>query len=95
VYRKLLGRPPDAAGLDYWVDQVTASGRTRVAQRFYETPESRRTRVLDVLSPLGRLPTETELAAWRTRLGQIGDLALAAEVAASADVVRAAQDGER
>jgi len=95
VYRKLLGRPADAAGLEYWVDQVTASSRTRVAQRFYETPESRLTRVRAVLEPIGRAVTETEIAAWITRLVQIGDLALAAEVAASADAVRAAQDVER
>ena len=31
VYRKLLQRPADAAGVSYWVGQVAAQGRTRVA----------------------------------------------------------------
>jgi len=91
VYRKLLQRPADAAGVDYWVGQVAAQGRTRVALRFYDTPESRRTRVLGASFTLGRNPTETEISAWRTRLGQIGDLALTAEIASSAEVVLVAQ----
>jgi len=95
VYEKLLLRPAEPAGLDYWVGEVARQGRTRVALRFYETPESRGTRVLFLHGLVGLQPTDTEVAAGRTRLGQIGDLGLMAELAATAPVVRAAQDGDR
>jgi hypothetical protein len=86
LYRVLLGRAPDPAGLAYW-SGILESGRARpldVAAGFYASPESRRQRVAALYqSVLGRSPDGSGLAFWSQRLLAAGDVELAADLAAS------------
>lgn len=75
VYDNVLGRAPDAAGRQYWIDQL-ASGvtRGRVMTSFSESPEYKaaqqsRMHVVGCYGVmLNRIPTNQELAAWKTHL---------------------------
>lgn len=86
LYDKLLGRSGagDTAGVDYWVARTAQIGRDLVARNFYETVESRHARVRNLYLKL--LNREPEPGGWDYWAGQVlktGDLALAADLAAS------------
>lgn len=76
IYRNVLGREPDAGGVTYWTNQLTARTRTRgqVMVQISESSENVRTQAntVDVqaamLGLLGRTPTAAEQAAWLTKL---------------------------
>jgi uncharacterized protein YkwD len=86
LYRDLMGRSADSAGLEYWKGfldrrQLTRSG---VADNFYRSIESRRDRVSSIHKEI----FSTDIAGagrdqWADKLYSIGDVALAAELAAS------------
>ncbi len=86
LYQVLLERPPDQAGLRYWVE-LLQSGRAKppdVAAGFYASIESRRGRVSSLYDQvLDREPDAEGLGYWAQRLLQIDDVVLAAELAAS------------
>jgi hypothetical protein len=89
LYDEVLGRAPDAAGLAYWVRRSAAIGRDRVAASFYESPESRRTRVRSLYDHLlDRSPDPSGLAHWSARVQREGDLALAVSLVSSAEYGR-------
>ena len=83
LYKKLLLRAPDDSGLAYW--QARASqGRVAVAKQFFQSNESRRQRVQALYQTLLGRKTDAEGERfWATRIEREGDLALAADLAAS------------
>lgn len=84
LYPKLLGRPADPGGLDYWTRQAGSAGRDSVARRFFQSPESARNRVTGLYQDLlGRNPDPSGLAHWSAKVVTDGDLALAVGLAAS------------
>lgn len=84
LYTKILGRPTDSGGLNYWVGQAQVSGRYKVAYAFYQSIESRSKRVTDLYSTLlDRSPDPGGLAFWAAQIAVTGDLALASNLAAS------------
>ena len=86
LYVKILDRPADAAGRAYWTDEIARVGRGAVALRFFQTPESARTRVTGLYQDLlGRSPEPSGLTYWSGRVLTDGDLALAVSLAASAE----------
>lgn len=86
LYVKLLGRAADAEGTTYWVGQTVATSRTDVAFRFYQSLESRRTWVTRLYQALlGRAPDTDGRDYWAGRITTEGDLALAANLASSAE----------
>lgn len=92
LYGKLLGRAPDAAGKAYWVSQTAQHGRTSVALRLYQSPESRRARVTRLYEDLlGRTPDPAGRVYWADQILTKGDLALAVDLASSSEYMRHAQ----
>ncbi len=92
LYQKLLGRPADAKGRDYWVATAQVYGRTPVAYAFYQSPESAAKRVTDLYQLLlGRTPDPDGLQFWAGRVVTDGDLALAASLAGSDEYYQRAQ----
>lgn len=86
LYGTLLGRAGGASEVTYWVGETAARGRTDVAGRFYQSIESRRTRVSRLYQALlGRAPDADGRAYWAGRILAEGDLALAANLAASTE----------
>ncbi len=84
LYAKLLDRTGATDEIDYWVDETVAKGRGNVALRFYQTPESARTRVTGLYDHLlGRAPSEGDLAFWAAQVVRRGDLTLAVSLALS------------
>lgn len=86
LYLKLMLRPADEGGLNYWVGKL-ASGqmnRTQVAMWFYQSPEKRGLRV-DALyqNLLGRASDPGGRAYWANRLTAEGDIALSNSLASS------------
>lgn len=86
LYLDLMGRPSDASGKAHWVDQLRNGrlNRTQVAGSFYASLESRRDRV-DALyrQVLDRAPDSSGRSFWVGELLRVGDVALAAHLAAS------------
>ena len=86
LYRDLMGRTADGAGLSYWTGflqrgQLTRSG---VAHNFYASIESRRDRVNRLHREIfGTTLAGSGLDAWADRLSGLGDVQLAAELAAT------------
>jgi len=94
LYRDLLGRGADAKGLAYWATRIDehGAGRDDVAAGFYASPESRITRSRRIYSQaVGLAPTSAQLNTMAERLLEIDDLALAAEMAASAQAYSVSQ----
>lgn len=90
LYERLLQRAPDAGGRQQWLDQLRAGrSRTAVATAFHGSVESRRQRV-DALyaGVLGRAPDPSGRAFWVARVPALGDVALAAHLAASDELHR-------
>jgi hypothetical protein len=86
LYRDVLGRQADAEGAAYWQDRLAShgAGLDDVAAGFYVSLESRRARASAVSAQVfGSTPTGT-VDALADRLLSVGDLTLAAEIAASA-----------
>lgn len=87
LYRALLGRQPDASGIQYWRDQMAAGvSPFQVTSLFYSSPESRNGRV-DALYQqiLGRSPEAGGQEFWANQLFQIDDIRLAVELATSGE----------
>lgn len=85
LYTDLLGRPADDSGTEFWLRSM-ASGmsRTQVAEHFYASVESRTDRV-DALYEqiLGRPADRAGRDYWAEQILELGDVALAAYLAAS------------
>lgn len=96
LYESLLHRAPDDEGLAYWTDEL-ASGRALppdIAAGFYVSVESRRDRASRLVQRiLGSTPTAEERDALAGRLAQLGDVGLAADLAASSDFYDLASAG--
>ena len=87
LYRALLDREPDDAGIQYWRDRL-ASGTTpfEVTSLFYQSPESRNGRVAALYERiLGRSPEPGGQAFWANQLFVIDDIRLAIELATSGE----------
>lgn len=94
LYEEIQGRPADGAGLTFWSDQLDSGemNRTDVAAGFYASPESREGRVTALYQQvLGRGPDAGGLSFWAEQLLERDDVALAAELAASAEYFALAQ----
>jgi len=86
LYPKLMGRAVDPAGLTYWRGQAQSKGRTNVALRLYQSPETARARVRSLYQDLlGRAPDAAGLTYWAGRVVTHGDLALAVSLASSGE----------
>ena len=86
LYSAMLGRAPSSEDVDYWVSQADAHGRSWVAVRLHGSLESRRDRVTALYDHLlGRAPEPDGLDYWAGRIATTGDLALARQLAASAE----------
>lgn len=85
LYRDLLGRQADGGGVSYWVNQMGAGQpRSAVAANFYRSVESRRDRTARLHREIfGTGIQDPGLQTWAERLAWVGDVSLAAELAAS------------
>lgn len=86
LYLDLLGRPADTDGRDYWAGLLDdgAITRTGAAEDFYQSIESRSSRVRSLYRAiLGRSPDSAGGAYWAEELRSLGDVKLAAFLAAS------------
>lgn len=88
LYLDLLERPADAEGRDHWASQLDARRITRqqVAADFYASIESRADRVDTLFTQiLGRRADPEGRTYWIRQLLTLGDVSLAAWLAASAE----------
>jgi SpoIID/LytB domain protein len=88
LYLDLLERPADAQGRDHWASALDARRitRQRVAAEFYASIESRTDRVDRLFRQiLNRPPDREGREYWTRQLLTLGDVALAANLAASAE----------
>lgn len=84
LYRRILGRSPDAAGLASWSAVVERRGRATVAAAFFASAESRRSRVTFLYRRLlKRAPDAAGLAHWTEALRTVNDVELAIALALS------------
>ncbi|MBM3684911.1 MAG: DUF4214 domain-containing protein [Actinobacteria bacterium] len=86
LYQDLLHRQADASGRNYWVGMLQSGslGRVGVTAGFYASIESRRDRVGSLFQRvLGRAPDAGGHAYWAGELPRLGDMWLAAYLAAS------------
>jgi hypothetical protein len=96
LYQVLLGREPDSSGWDYWVGELERGGASPpdVAAGFYASLESRRQRAARLHSVIVGTPLDPaqrdELA---DRLGQLGDLDFAVDLAGDASFYELVVDG--
>lgn len=94
LYAKLLGRAPDPLGLQFWVQRSAdpAHGLSGVAGEFYQSLESRLTRVQNLYAVLlGRQPDAGGWTFWADYIATAGDLSLAVGLAASLEYELRAQ----
>ena len=87
LYQRILGRPAEAAGRDWWAATIEAgSPRSTVVRRLVGTAESRGRRV-DALyvDLLGRSADGAGRAFWVDRLARVDDLDLTATLVGSAE----------
>lgn len=87
LYRELLYREPDQSGLAHWVGLLDrGTTRTVVADSFYASIESRRTRVTDLYEKLlGRQPDINGREHWTKVLLNGQDIQLAQNLAVSTE----------
>ncbi|HAS11678.1 MAG TPA: hypothetical protein DCS55_14370 [Acidimicrobiaceae bacterium] len=88
LYLDLLERPADAEGRDHWATQLDARriNRQQVAADFYASIESRADRVDTLFTQiLGRSADPEGRSYWIRQLLTLGDVSLAAWLAASAE----------
>jgi choice-of-anchor C domain-containing protein len=91
LYQTMLQRDPDPGGLAHWSAQAT-HGRTAVAYAMFQSSESRRIRVTALYEKLlQRAPDAAGRAFWANRILTDGDIALAADLAASDEYFTNAQ----
>ena len=85
LYRQILGREPDAAGLDGWADAADRGAPlTQIARGLFQAPETRAKRVTGLYrSLLGRRPEPEGLAYWTDVLRNGRDVDLAIVLASS------------
>ena len=85
LYRDLLGRTADGGGVSYWVAQLAGGQpRSAVAANFYRSNESRRDRTGRLHQTiLGSRLVDPGLQQWADRLAFVGDVRLAADLAAT------------
>lgn len=85
LYRDLLGRAADGGGVSYWVGQLGAGQpRSAVSANFYRSNESRRDRAGSLHEDvLGSRLADPGLQQWADRLAFVGDVRLAADLAAT------------
>ncbi|WP_139224399.1 DUF4214 domain-containing protein [Cellulomonas marina] len=90
LYRVLLLREPDAAGLDGWVRALGAGmSRTTLAYGFYQSQETLQVRVEALYQRLlGRSAEPGAMAVWTPVVRDQGDLQLAAFLAGSEEYYR-------
>lgn len=94
LYTELLNRTADQAGVDFWVGFDAQYGPGAVTYDFYQSPESRNTRVAALYQTLlHRVPDSGGLQYWAGRILTDGDVALAANLAASDEYFSDAQHG--
>ena len=96
LYRILLEREPDSEGLAYWVGLLDSGEATPpdVAHSFYASIESRRDRSRALHQRImGAAPSDEDAEEWAERLLAAGDVAVAAEMAASYDFYQQSTDG--
>lgn len=93
LYRKLLLREPDGAGLDGWVRALGAGmPRDTLAFGFYQSGETLGVRVTKLYGTLlGRTPEAGAIGNWSPFVSNQGDLVLAAALAASDEYFSYAQ----
>lgn len=85
LYRVLLVRDPDHEGRRHWLGQLERAEvtRTDVARSFFGSVESRRRRVDEIYAEvLDRAPDADGRTFWAARLAPLGDVAVAASLAA-------------
>jgi hypothetical protein len=95
LYRQLLGRDPaaDTAGVAFWVGEAQRSGRVDVALNFFQSEEKRRGRVRDLYCTLlNRTPDAGGSAYWAGVILTQGDLALARNLATSAEYLASSDE---
>lgn len=86
LYARLLERTPDGGGLMYWVSRTATKGRTWVAYQFYQSNESCMDRVAALYRALlHRAPDPGGQAYWAGVIVTRGDIALAVNLASSAE----------
>jgi SpoIID/LytB domain protein len=86
LYRDILGREPDTAGLTYWVDLIKSGqiGRIEVGKNFFMSLESRRDRTSRMYQRVFDVePSPQSLEYWSNRLLTIDDVSYAIELATS------------
>ena len=90
LYRQLLNRDPvnDQAGVQFWVNEAAVRGLVDVSFAFFQSEEKRRGRVRDLYCTLlDRLPDAGGSAFWAGVILVQGDLALARNLATSAEYI--------
>jgi hypothetical protein len=95
LYRALLLREPDAAGLAHWAAATSAFGTGVLAETFYQSLESRQLRTKELYQRfLERAVDPSGLASWPAVLLSQGDLRLAAFLASSEEyLMKAVREG--
>ena len=85
LYDDLLGRTADGGGVSYWLGQLAAGQpRSAVSANFYRSNESRRDRAGSLHEDvLGSRLADPGLQQWADRLAFVGDVRLAADLAAT------------
>jgi hypothetical protein len=93
LYREIVLREPDAAGLDHWSGQADYGvALASIASSFYASLESRQTRVTGLYQALlARTPDAGGLAHWSDRLRDGRDIQLAVVLAVSPEYHERAQ----
>lgn len=84
LYRELLGRDPDAAGLADWVTRLNGQPRSSVSDGIWYSPEKYNVRVNEAYQTLlGRSAGASEQAYWSTVARQYGTSGMRAMIMAS------------
>lgn len=92
LYLKLLKRSASPSDVTYWSGEVAGKGRTNVAVRMFQSPESGGTRVANLYEALlFRGPDAAGRDFWVPRVLRDGDVVLAVNLASSEEFFRLAQ----
>ncbi|MEY2571251.1 MAG: large repetitive protein, partial [Acidimicrobiaceae bacterium] len=92
LYNKLLNRPGDAPGINFWVSQIPKVGRVGVVLPFYQSSESAHRRVFLLYGQLlGRAPDQGGWDYWAGQVVSAGDISLATSLATSLEYYNRAQ----
>lgn len=92
LYRQVLGRVPEAGGVDTWERETAARGRASTAAQFYGSTESRLLRVERLyVALLGRSADAAGRQTWTDALLSRDDVVLAGSLAGSEEYYQRAQ----